>query len=241
MESPFEVLGIAPDADEAAIERAYRERVKETHPDLGGSREAFLRVRSAYEAITSGEWAAGENGEAPSHDGARAWSDAAPGWNGYDGTGSDQAGTGDGDPDGQRTTVEFLDFDVLVDHGWAMDDDDLFEKAAAADLDQAEHGRLSVPRDAPLLDAAESCGLTWPYACRGGACANCAVAVTEGDLDMPVNHVLPEEMTRQGFRLSCIGTPTSEALSVVVNVKHRPDLDDLRLPPTRFERANAGD
>ncbi|MFC4990130.1 DnaJ domain-containing protein, partial [Saliphagus infecundisoli] len=37
MESPFDVLRIAPDADDAEIERAYRERVKEAHPDHGGS------------------------------------------------------------------------------------------------------------------------------------------------------------------------------------------------------------
>ncbi|MDY7081629.1 MAG: ferredoxin, partial [Halobacteria archaeon] len=30
--------------------------------------------------------------------------------------------------------VKYLNYEVLDDHGWSMDDDDLFEKAADADL-----------------------------------------------------------------------------------------------------------
>jgi len=48
------VLGVDPDADEEEIRRAYRERVKETHPDAGGSRESFERVQWAYERLTDG-------------------------------------------------------------------------------------------------------------------------------------------------------------------------------------------
>ncbi|WP_336037121.1 J domain-containing protein [Halobacterium yunchengense] len=44
----FETLGVDPSADAAAVKRAYRERVKDVHPDHGGSREAFERVREAY-------------------------------------------------------------------------------------------------------------------------------------------------------------------------------------------------
>lgn len=44
-----EVLGVDADAEE--IRRAYRRRVKETHPDLGGSEAAFRRVRRAYERL----------------------------------------------------------------------------------------------------------------------------------------------------------------------------------------------
>jgi len=48
----YETLGLDPGADEAAVERAYRERVKEVHPDAdGGSEEAFKRVNRAYEAL----------------------------------------------------------------------------------------------------------------------------------------------------------------------------------------------
>jgi len=47
------VLGVAPDADEAAVRRAYRERAKETHPDTdGGDEDEFKRVNRAYERLT---------------------------------------------------------------------------------------------------------------------------------------------------------------------------------------------
>lgn len=44
----FDTLGLPATADEDRIEAAYRERVKEVHPDQGGSREAFSAVREAY-------------------------------------------------------------------------------------------------------------------------------------------------------------------------------------------------
>lgn len=47
----FEVLGVDPGADEEAVREAYRERVKEVHPDNGGSQAAFRRVRAAYERL----------------------------------------------------------------------------------------------------------------------------------------------------------------------------------------------
>ncbi|MFC7098054.1 J domain-containing protein [Halobaculum marinum] len=46
--SAFDTLGLPSTADEDSVERAYREKVKETHPDQGGSREAFTEVREAY-------------------------------------------------------------------------------------------------------------------------------------------------------------------------------------------------
>lgn len=55
------VLDVAPDATEAEIRRAYRERVKEVHPDAGGGdEEAFKRVTAAYERLIN---------TAPSEDG----------------------------------------------------------------------------------------------------------------------------------------------------------------------------
>jgi hypothetical protein len=41
-------LGLTPGADVDAVRRAYRERVKDAHPDHGGSERAFRRVRDAY-------------------------------------------------------------------------------------------------------------------------------------------------------------------------------------------------
>jgi len=46
------VLGVEPDADDAEIKRAYRERAKELHPDqAGGDEEAFKRATEAYERL----------------------------------------------------------------------------------------------------------------------------------------------------------------------------------------------
>lgn len=49
----YDVLGLDPDADQAAIKAAYRDRIKEVHPDTdGGDQEAFQRVRTAYERLS---------------------------------------------------------------------------------------------------------------------------------------------------------------------------------------------
>ena len=46
-------LGLDPSADERAVKDAYRERVKETHPDTdSGSEREFKRVKAAYETLT---------------------------------------------------------------------------------------------------------------------------------------------------------------------------------------------
>ncbi|WP_123533562.1 J domain-containing protein [Halosimplex salinum] len=49
----YETLGLDPSADEDAIKAAYREKVKEVHPDSStGDEEAFKKVNSAYERLT---------------------------------------------------------------------------------------------------------------------------------------------------------------------------------------------
>nr|WP_193570195.1 J domain-containing protein [Halorussus sp. JP-T4] len=48
----YRVLGLDPDADGEAVRRAYRERVKEVHPDReSGDEEEFKRVKEAYERL----------------------------------------------------------------------------------------------------------------------------------------------------------------------------------------------
>ena len=48
-----EILGVDPAADPERIKRAYRQRVKDVHPDAdGGDEEAFKRVNRAYETLT---------------------------------------------------------------------------------------------------------------------------------------------------------------------------------------------
>lgn len=47
-EAAFAVLGLPAGASVEEIQRAYRERVKEVHPDQGGDEDEFKRVRDAY-------------------------------------------------------------------------------------------------------------------------------------------------------------------------------------------------
>ncbi|MFC7137847.1 ferredoxin Fer [Halobaculum litoreum] len=252
MDSPYDVLGLDADADDTEIERAYRRRVKEAHPDRGGSAEEFRRVREAYEAVVSGE-AAPPKPVDPEADGADSGADATE-RNGRGSPATDTAGTrapGHGgrrardpdEPDRRPTNsrVEYLNYEVLSDHGWEVDDPDLFEKAAAADLAPDDYGQFLAQPGETLLEAAENRGYAWPFACRGGACANCAVLVADGSLDSTVDNILSDDMVADGFRLSCIGRPVTEDMRVVYNVKHLPGLDELRLPADRFERARADD
>jgi len=241
VESPFETLRVDPEADAEEIEQAYRRRVMEAHPDHGGSAAEFQAVRAAYEAIRDGEAGSAELAT-PAGDGESVTDgDERPEAAESTDDGADESTDEGTEPEASDPQVEYLNHDVLEDHGWSLDDDDLFEKAAEAGLDPTDYGRIAVGPRESLLEAAEKHGFAWPYACRGGACANCAVAVTEGELSMPVDHILPQEMTDRGIRLSCVGAPTTDEMRVVFNVKHLPYLDELRLPPRPFEQARAND
>lgn len=135
--------------------------------------------------------------------------------------------------------VTFLNYDVIQDFDWDVDDDDLFEKASVADLDHDDFGRVAVERGETILEAVERRGYEWPYACRGGACSNCAVLLTEGEIAMPGNQILPESAIERGARLTCVGVPASEHVSVIYNAKFVDFLDELRLPPTRFSTSRS--
>jgi len=48
----YEVLGLDPGSSSEEVRAAYRDKVKEVHPDReGGSEEAFKRVNDAYETL----------------------------------------------------------------------------------------------------------------------------------------------------------------------------------------------
>jgi ferredoxin len=221
--SPQEVLGVGDDADERELVEAYRRRVKEAHPDHGGTMDSFREVKAAYEELAASD----RDGDDP---GATAAS--GPPSRARPGRGPRERPAAAAPPE---VEVEYLDYEALADRGWSLSDEDLFERAAAEALDPGEFGRFVDDVDGSLLEGAEDCGFDWPYSCRGGACANCAVAVVEGDIEMPANHVLPDELYDRGIRLSCIGRPTTEELRVVYNVRHLPDLEELLLPERPFQ------
>ena len=221
MVSPFEILGVDPDADEAAVVDAYRERVKETHPDHGGSPEAFRAVKEAYERIQNGS----DPGDAVPD------TDAGP-------EPTDEQDTEQPEPEGVE--VEYLNYAVLTDRLWELTDDDLFEKAADGGLDPEDYGRFHVRPNESLLEAAERQGYAWPFACRGGACTNCAVAVLEGEMPSPASHVLPQELHERGIRLSCIVAPETD-VKLIYNVKQLPAVQDLLLPASQFGQPSSTD
>jgi ferredoxin len=221
VDSPYEVLGVDPEADEDAVVEAYRERVKEAHPDHGGTQAEFQAVRTAYERIKAGDAEGG-------------------------GTSGIERGPSDDEQSDERrhqesTHVEYLNYTVLDDHGWELGDDDLFERAAGADLDSVDYGDFWVRPDESLLEAAERCGYAWPFACRGGACTNCAVMVVEGDIPTPPWQILPKELIDRGIRLSCNAAPVTDEAKIIYNVKHLPGVDELRLPASRFQKARSDD
>ncbi|KQR91602.1 MAG: DnaJ domain-containing protein [Microbacterium ginsengisoli] len=53
--SPYEVLGVAASATDDELRRAYRARMRETHPDTGGDAAVFIRVQRAWELIGTPE------------------------------------------------------------------------------------------------------------------------------------------------------------------------------------------
>ncbi len=219
MESPFKILLLDSDATEEEVVRAYRERVKEVHPDQGGSIEEFRAVKRAYDELLSRDL---EDGD-------------------FEFEADEDDGEDESEIDDSLATVEYLNYEVLDDYGWDLDDDDLFEKAADVALDRADYGEVPVESDQFLLGSTESNGLTWPFSCRGGACANCAVMVKSGELSIPANHILPDEMVERDIYLSCVGEPLTDELQIVYNIKHLPELEELRLPPGPFKGAAADD
>ena len=218
------MLGIEPDADDEAVRNAYRQTVKDAHPDHGGSPEEFRRVKRAYERIQEG-WEPEDARTGP----------PSPA------TEPDARADDESEPDEPGHRVEYLNYEVLGDHGWELNDEDLFEKAADANLDEDDYGELRVEPNQSLLEAAEDDGHAWPFACRGGACTNCAVAVVDGEMPTPTNHILPQEMLDRGIRLSCISSPITEHTQVVFNVKYLPGVNELLLPASRFEGASTTD
>ncbi|GAA0296474.1 ferredoxin Fer2 [Halarchaeum salinum] len=118
-------------------------------------------------------------------------------------------------------TVEYLNYEVVSDQGWDIDDDDLFEKAADAGLDEEDFGELDVPEGSYILESAEAQGYDWPFSCRAGACANCASIIKEGEIDMDMQQILSdEEVEEKNVRLTCIGSPATDEVRIVYNAKH---------------------
>ncbi len=50
---PRKILGVSDDASPQEIQRAYREKARKHHPDMGGDAWAFQQVQEAYQTLTN--------------------------------------------------------------------------------------------------------------------------------------------------------------------------------------------
>ncbi len=132
------------------------------------------------------------------------------------GPGVDADDEGD-DEDLPPAELEYLSYRAVVEHGWDIDDDDLFDKAARANLDDDQYGRVEIDRDETLLRSAEANGLKWGSQCRSGTCNACAGVLKSGEAEMDMNLALTDEQVDDGARLTCTCYPESDRLRVVFN------------------------
>jgi 2Fe-2S type ferredoxin len=118
-------------------------------------------------------------------------------------------------------TVEYLNYEVVDDQGWEIDDPEVFDKAEDAGLDDEDYGTLEVSEGEYILESAEAQGYDWPFSCRAGACANCAAIVVDGEINMDMQQILSdEEVEEKNVRLTCIGTAETDEVQIVYNAKH---------------------
>lgn len=233
-ESPFDVLGIDEGASDDVVEQAYRELVLEKHPDVGGDADEFVRVKAAYESIMNGAVDSFGSGGGSVDVGrewrSRAWTGSEAGWGGS----SDSAASG--------AVVRFVDYSVLDELDEEVKElvnnpvlmwERVNEMGELGELDDDVYGEFPVSKGQSVLEAAEVNGFSWPFSCRGGACANCAVKVLEGEMSTESYHILSEELLEQGYRLSCLGVPVSQVVYLLCNVAGScacDELDELLLP-----------
>jgi hypothetical protein len=83
--SAYDVLGVDPAADDEELRRAYRLRLRQTHPDTGGDAAVFIQVQRAWELVgTADARAAYDRGHGFGAQDAPRWTPAgdtqSPGW-----------------------------------------------------------------------------------------------------------------------------------------------------------------
>lgn len=72
---------------------------------------------------------------------------------------------------------------------------------------------FTMPKDTTLLDAALDNALDAPFACKAGVCSTCRAKVTEGEVEMEVNHALEDYEVAAGYVLTCQCYPISDKVA----------------------------
>ena len=73
---------------------------------------------------------------------------------------------------------------------------------------------LSLPRDRPVLDAAQEARADLPYACKGGVCGTCRAKVVSGEVTMRRNYALEDDELANGYVLTCQSLPATDELAL---------------------------
>lgn len=73
---------------------------------------------------------------------------------------------------------------------------------------------LTLPRDVPVLDAAQKVRSDLPFACKGGVCGTCRAKLVSGTAHMRRNYALDPAEVDAGYVLTCQTLPTSDAITV---------------------------
>lgn len=73
---------------------------------------------------------------------------------------------------------------------------------------------MTLPRDVPVLDAAQRVRPDLPFACKGGVCGTCRAKVTCGEVRMRRNFALEDSELDQGFVLTCQSLPTTNEVTI---------------------------
>lgn len=123
--------------------------------------------------------------------------------------------------------VEYLNYEVVDDRGWALYDVENFERAAELDLPEADYGFIEVPEGQYILESAEAEGQSWPFSCRDGICSNCAAVLVSGEIEMDGDQALSDkEIQEKNIRLTCVGRPATDYVRLVYNAKSLDYLQD---------------
>jgi ring-1,2-phenylacetyl-CoA epoxidase subunit PaaE len=88
---------------------------------------------------------------------------------------------------------------------------------ATADVTVILDGRvtaLALPKDEPILDAAQRVRADLPFACKGGVCGTCRARVTHGEVRMRRNFALEDDEVADGFVLTCQSLPVTDTVTV---------------------------
>jgi len=73
---------------------------------------------------------------------------------------------------------------------------------------------LTLPRDEPVLDAAQRVRADLPFACKGGVCGTCRARVTSGEVHMRRNYALEADEVAAGYVLTCQSLPVTDTVTV---------------------------